>query len=402
MLDGDKMSDETKNKKILVCGWDGYIGTALTQELLKEGYSVVGIDNQQRRKAVNELGSISAIEHAPIWLKFKEFQNQGDFKEFILDIDGAKDTLDIVFKDTKFDIVINLAHIPSAPFSQKNHDQAHKTLHNNVIGTNNLLWCIKEYCPDAHYITIGSTGEYSHYGNIDIEEGYFSFEHKGRQSEEFLFPRRPGSIYHTSKVASTYLIDYLSRAWNLRCTDVMQSVVFGNYTDITQKTGINTRLDSDEEFGTVINRFVVQAMIGEPLTIYGEGLHQRGFIALNDSIQALMIAVNNPPEKGTVQSWNQLSEWHSMVNIADMVCEVAKDKYNINVEVQHVPTPRNEYTGDHYYNYVSDKLPSFGYKPTRTIKQEIDYMMGKVSDNISKNDSIIDVLKSNVIPKIKF
>lgn len=389
-------------KTVLLCGWNGYIGTALTQTLLSKGYRIIGIDNQQRRLAVEEAGSISAVNQLSAIELVSEFEKLGEFTSYDCDIDLDKEELDDIFQQYDIDIVLNLAHIPSAPFSQKNWEQANTTLINNVLGTNNLLWCIKEYCIDAHYITIGSTGEYDHQLNVDIEEGYFQFTHKDRLSKECLFPRKANSIYHSSKIASTYIIDYLTKIWGLKCTDVMQAVVFGSYTDESSKTGIHTRLDSDEQFGTLINRLVVQSIIGEPMTIYGEGKHQRAFLSLNDSIQALMIAVENPPEKGVVQSWNQLSEWHSINDVAQMVKDVAKSKWGIDVETQNIPTPRGEYTGEHYYHYVCDKLPTLGYKPTRTMKEEIDYMMDIVSYNLSENPEVIEVLKKNVIPKIKF
>jgi len=149
------------------------------------------------------------------------------------------------------------------------------TLMNNIIGTNTVLWAIKEHCPECHYITIGSTGEYDHYNNIDIEEGYFSMEWHGRQSNEMIFPRRPGSVYHTSKVSSTYLIDFLTKTWGLYTTDIMQSIVFGSYTDDIDKSKIYSRFDVDESFGTVLNRFICQAKSKTPLTIYGKGEHKK-------------------------------------------------------------------------------------------------------------------------------
>ena len=279
----------------------------------------------------------------------------------------------------------------------KNKTNAQKVLTNNILGCNNVLWAIKKHAPNCHYITIGTAGEYDHYSNIDIEEGFFEFEHKGRQSNKMMFPRRPGSIYHTSKTASTYLIDYLSRAWNLRCTDVMQGVVFGAYTPEIDKFHMFSRFDFDEAGGTVINRFIVQAILGIPLTIYGDGEHKRSFLSLNDCIQALMIALDNPPEPSEVQTWNQLSEWHSMNDIAKMVIEGA-EKLGINVDYQHIETPRKEHTGEHYYNFITEKLTSKGYKPTRTIQDEIEYCLKILNPFKNRLDKYKDV----VIPKIEF
>ncbi len=381
-----------KKQKILVIGYDGYIGFALTMRLLIQDHVVYGIDDYSRRKAVSEMKSVSASNiHSPERRR-ELLYRIGKFQHYSFNTLFQKEQITKLIKRLKFDTIINLAHNPSAPYSQIDKAHAEYVLQNNILTTNSLLWDIHQYSPETHYITIGSTGEYNHYLNIDIEEGYFEFEHKGRQSKKCLFPREGNSIYHNSKIASTYLIDYLSKLWDLRCTDVMQSVVFGLYTDESDKYKEFTRVDSDDAFGTVINRFVVQALLGEPMTIYGHGKHQRGFISLNDSIQALMIAVNNPAEKGEVQTWNQLSEWHSMEDISEMVKNVIHGSTSINIE-----SPRHEFTGGHHYHYVADKLKVLGYKPTRTIKQEIQYMVNTL--DLSKK---IDILKSVIEPKVIF
>lgn len=375
---------------VILAGVDGYIGNALAQKLLFKGYRVVGVDNFLRRDWVRDtMKSFSAIPILDMEEKTKEFKKLGDFEFYKLDLAKDYEKIYELLKKEKPSTIINLAHIPSGPFSQISHTYADLTLTNNYIGTNNILWAMRENCPDAHYITIGTTGEYDHYSNIDIEEGYIKINHNGRESNEMIYPRRPGSIYHCSKTASTYLIDFLARSWDLRCTDVQQSVVFGSFTDEIDETKIYSRLDSDEAAGTVINRFIVQAVLGVPLTVYGEGKHQRGFLSLNDCVQALNIAVENPAEKGKTQVWNQLSEWHSMNTLAEMVKEVCSD-----VEISHIPTPRNEHTGEHYYKYITQKLQKLGYKPTREIKEEIKYVYEIIKDfNLS-------FLKSVVVPKI--
>ncbi|HLD90880.1 MAG TPA: NAD-dependent epimerase/dehydratase family protein [Patescibacteria group bacterium] len=382
------------NNTVLLLGCDGYIGNALTQRLLNKGFKVIGVDNFLRRYWIQDLmTSKSATPVLPMVEKISKFSVLGDFIFYAIDLLQDSNKVEELFVTYKPDTIINLAHIPSAPFSQISQEKAEFTLRNNIIPTNNLLWYMKAHTPDAHYITIGTTGEYDHYSNIDIEEGYIKINHKGRMSNEMIYPRRPGSLYHCSKTASTYIIDFLTRTWGLRCTDVQQSVVFGSYTDEIDKTKVYSRLDSDEAGGTVINRFIVQTLLGIPMTVYGEGLHQRGFISLNDSVQALEIAVNNPPAAGKVQVWNQLSEWHSIIDITKFVEEVAT-KLGIPSSTQHIPSPRNEYTGEHYYNYVVDILPSLGYTPTRSIKQEIEYTMVTIKDIVPKE------LKSVVMPKI--
>lgn len=385
------------NEKILVLGYDGYIGNALTQRLLRENYDVFGIDNGFKRWLVKEeMNSFSAIKNPDLEEKNKIFKKLGKFDFKKIDIAYDVDELDEIIKDLKPDTIVNLAHNPSGPFSMRSQWDANYVLMNNIVSTNNLLWSIKRSVPGCHLITIGSTGEYSHTIDVDIAEGYFNFEYNGRKSEESIFPRRPTSIYHTSKVASTYLIDYLTRTWNLRCTDIMQSVVFGTYTDETDKTKIFSDFHSDEAFGTVINRFIVQAKLGLPLTVYGEGKHQRGFLSLNDSVQALMIAIKNKPELGKARVWNQLSEWHSMNSIAEMVKNVIYSKFNESIEISHIESPRKEFTGEHYYKYETNILKGLGYTPTRTIEQEIEYSYALLDKRRIKK------LKDIVEPKIIF
>ena len=380
--------------KILILGCDGYIGNALTQRLLKRGHIVHGIDNFLRRQWVaDDMLSESAIPILSMEEKANRFKKLGNFSFYPCDIAEQADMIEHIIGNIKPETIVNLAHIPSGPFSQISRNHANKTLMNNYIGTNNILWTIRKHVPNCHYVTIGTTGEYDHYSNIDIEEGYITITHKGRESTEMIYPRRPGSIYHCSKTASTYLIDFLSRAWNLKCTDVQQSVVFGSYTDEIDETRIFSRLDSDEAGGTVVNRFIVQAVLRIPLTVYGEGKHQRGFLSLNDSIQALEIAIDNPAEPGRVQVWNQLSEWHSMNDIASMVSDVID-----NVKIDHIDSPRTEFTGDHYYKYTINILRGLGYKPTRTIKEEIEY----VSKLLLPRKEKLMKLKDVVIPKIKW
>ncbi len=385
---------------IFIFGCDGYIGNALTQRLLIEGKEVIGFDNFWRRSWIEDMGSMSATPLLDMEDKANLFNAMypGTFSFEQIDIETDIRELRNLFDDFKPDTVINLAHNPSAPFSMRSMSDADAVLSNNIIGTNNLLWLIKEFVPDCHYITIGTAGEYDHYCNIPIEEGYISFEHKGRQSREMIFPRRPGSIYHISKTCSTYLIDYLARAWDLRCTDVMQGIVFGTYTDQIAESNVYSRLDSDEAGGTVINRFVLQAILGLPLTIYGEGNHQRTFLALNDSVQALMIAYYNRAHRGHAQVWNQLSEWRSMNELASLVMNIGREYFSLDVTQERIPTPRMEHTGDHYYHYVTDKLKSLGYEPTREIGQEIIHMF----DTLLPLKEELFPLEEVVKPKIKF
>lgn len=382
---------------IIVLGYDGYIGNALTQKLLSEKYKVIGVDNYIKRTLVSEvMESCSAIPYIDKQIKADEFKLIGDFIEKDLDVSDGYEELKKLIKTYNPTTIVNLAHNPSAAFSMINRDSSRYVLKNNILGINDVLWAIKETDPEIHLINIGTTGEYDHCSNVDISEGYFKFIDNGRESAEMIFPRRPGSIYHSSKVAMTYVIDFLCKAWDLKCTDIMQGIVIGSYTDEINDSKIYSPLHTDEAFGTVLNRFIVEAKLNIPLTIYGKGEHSRPFLSLNDSVQALMIAIKNVPDKGRVRVWNQLSSWLSINDMAETVKNIVEKEFNNTVTFSHIDTPRKENVEKHYYNFKTDILRSLGYVPTRTIEDEIKYTYGLlIEDNIIK-------LKDKFIPRIKF
>jgi len=380
---------------VLVCGCDGYIGSALTLRLLEEGYNVIGIDNLLRRDTVKEMNSFSAIPIMEMYEKEKELKKMGSFSFFYSDIAIDIEDLSFIFKNNDINTVINLAQQPSAPYSQISRIHTEETTVNNIIGTLNILYCMREFSPESHLVQIGSMGEYQVNVNTDIAEGIFEFEFNNRKSKTSIFPRRPGSFYHASKVASTYYIDCACRFWDIKATDIMQGVVYGNWTPEIERTGIQTRLDSDECFGTVINRFIVQSLIGVPLTVYGKGLHKRGFLALNDSVQCLMLAVRNIPAKGEYRTWNQLDEVFSMNEIADTVIDVSRE-LDFTTTKTYIDTPRVEVIDDHYYNPITEKIINLGFKQTRTMRDEIKYSF----DTILKSGNNVSKLIDVVIPKI--
>jgi len=379
---------------ILVTGCNGYIGNGIVQRLLREGHDVVGIDNDVKLKWLKEMKSISAIdvpEDRPerikhIWTLPYEYYN--------IDISKNVNKLKTVFEQYNFNTVINLAQQPAAPYSQIDLKHASWTIQNNTIGCLNLLWMIKEYCPNAHLIEIESMGTYQPDINTDIPEGKFSFQYNGRDSEPSIFPKSPGSFYHSSKVFNTYLNDCANRWWGIKSTIINQGVVYGNYTDEIAETKIHSHLASDESFGTVVNRFIVQAMLNHPLTIYGSGEHKRGFLALNDSVQCLELFVDNPPKNGEMRIVNQLDEVFSMNEIAQKVVEVSKEFFLDPITVEHIESPRAENTDEFYYNPHTNTLKELGFKQTRSIEDEVRFAFKAINRKNLKN------LEKLVLPKI--
>ena len=382
-------------QNVIVLGCDGYIGYPLCIRLLKKGFNVVGVDDLSKRfNSAMELEVKSLVPYLPLQEKINLLKSIGNYEFEKMDIAGEYDKLYNLIAAVNPNTIINLAHIPSAPFSHKNNTLSNYTLINNIIGMNNLLWIMKEF-KDIHLVNLGTTGEYQHTANLDIAEGYACIEYKGRTSEEIIFPRRPGSIYHASKVCNTYLADIMTKACGLKITDIMQAIVTGLYTDdlnpstINDGLPLNTTFFIDDVYGTVVNRFISQALMNQPLTIFGEGKHQRGFLTLNDSIQALEIAVDNPPtDTSKPRVWNQLAEWHSILTIAEKVKEQTKKILNKNIEFQFIESPRSEFTGEFYYNYECNILNSLGFKQSRTLDNEIEYCLKLFSDFYNEKDLV--------------
>ncbi len=375
-------------KTIFVIGSDGYIGHALTLKLLHEGHRVVGADDFRRRDAVKEMGSFSAVNIQSPKDRLEVFGDNFEFYNISMEKDYGE--LCDILTNYKPMAVVNLAQQPSAPYSHKSVNHARKTIIDNSAGTLNILWAMKECCQDTHLIQIGSMGEYDPTDSVRIPEGVFDFG-----SGSAIYPRRPGSWYHASKVASTYYIDCACRWWGLKATDIMQGIVYGGWTPEIEETQSYTRLDSDEAFGTVVHRFVVQSLLGYPITIYGQGLHKRGFLSINDSVQCLTLAIENPPKDENYRTWNQLDVSYSINDIADVVIEIS-DRYNIAVEKKYIKSPRAESIDDHYYRPIVKKLKDLGFKATRSLEDEISFLFSILVDN---KDSIKD-LSNVVIPKI--
>jgi len=385
------------NKTVLVTGCNGYIGNGITQRLLKKGYKVIGIDNDVKLNWLDEMNSISAISVPSTVERVKLLEHRfPKYTFFPIDIWKDVSELEEVFKLYNFDTIINLAQQPAAPYSQIDLNHASWTIQNNTIGCLNILWLMKKYCPNAHLIEIESMGTYKPHINVDIPEGKFSFEYNGRTSEPCIFPKEMGSYYHGSKLFNTYLNDAANRWWGNKSTIINQGIVYGNYTDEIAETNIHSHLSSDESFGTALNRFIVQAMINHPLTIYGKGNQKRGFLSLNDSVQCLELFTDNPPEDNEMRIVNQLDEIFSMNEIADKVISIAKNELNYNIEKMYIDSPRKEKTDDFYYNPHFDTLKNLGFSQTRSVEDEIKFSFNNINRDKFK------YLKKLVIPNIKW
>lgn len=386
--------------KILILGMDGYIGWSLALRQLKLGNEICGIDNFSRRKCVEEMGSWSATPILPIEKRVeilrKEYPNKISF--YAGDITDPQFTNNLI-KNFKPDAIVHLAEQPSAPYSMIDQDHTVYTQNNNVIGTLNVLYAIKNYAPKAHLVKLGTMGEYGT-PDMDIAEGFIEVEFRGKKAT-IPYPRLAGSWYHWSKVHDSNNVMFACKLWNLRSTDIMQGVVYGTRTgEITDSSRL-TRFDFDEVFGTVINRYCAQAVIGHPLTVYGKGGQTRGFLALEDSIQCISILLENVPQEGEYRVVNQFDQQYQVSDLANRVKRIG-DKKGLGIEIQQIENPRLE-KEEHYYKADHEHLKNLGFKPTRHIDDEINIMLDDLiefKDRIQeKKDAIVKIVKWHDVAK---
>ena len=349
--------------RVLVLGADGYLGWATCMHFSRLGHEVAGVDNYWRRRVSRELGAGPLMptprlsERARRWeaLTGRKIRiHVGDITDFGF--------LLSIFRQHMPDAVVHYAEQPSAVFSMMSRERAAFTVRNNLVGTLNIVWAVRETVPACHIIKLGTMGEYGT-PNIDIEEGWLDVEHNGRR-EKFLFPRQAGSLYHTTKIQDTDLLWFYVRTWGLRVTDLMQGPVYGIMTD---EAGIDSRLlpnfNYDEVFGTVLNRFIVQAVAGLPLTIYGKGGQVRGYLNIMDSMRCVCLASMTPPGPGQLRIFNQVTETFSVNELAQKTKKVG-DELGYSVRLRHLENPRVE-KEEHYYNPKYTGLAGLGLTPHR-------------------------------------
>jgi UDP-sulfoquinovose synthase len=344
--------------RVLIAGGDGYLGWPAALQLSQAGQDVAVLDNFARRAYDTELGTASLVPIADSDTRITAWHQISGRKitSYVGDLLDA-DFVYRVIAEFAPDAIVHFGEQRAAPYSMIDRAHAAYTQRNNVIGNLNLLFAIAEIDPDIHLVKLGTMGEYGT-PNIDIEEGWLNVEHNGR-TDRVLFPKRPGSFYHLSKVHDSHNIEFACRTWGLRSTDLNQGVVYGQQTPETAlDQQLATRFDYDAVFGTVLNRFVVQAVLGEPLTVYGQGGQTRGFIDIRDTVECIRIAVEHPADAGEYRVFNQMTEMFSVAQLADLVA----DTFPGPVQIARMENPRVE-AAEHYYNVRHSGLVGLGLEP---------------------------------------
>jgi UDP-sulfoquinovose synthase len=372
--------------RILILGGDGYLGWPTAMRFSSLGHDVHVVDSYLRRRAHQEAGTDSLTPiAADLPSRVAAWHDvtgrtigitEGDLVDW--------EMVETVFRTFQPEAVVHYGEMPSAPYSMKDRHHAVFTQTNNVVGTLNVLFAIRDLAPDCHLVKLGTMGEYGT-PNIDIEEGYLQIVHNGR-TDYLPFPKLPGSMYHLSKVHDSHNVHFASRVWGIRATDLNQGVVYGIQTDETRLDDrLLTRFDYDDVFGTALNRFCLQAVIGHPLTVYGKGGQTRGYLNIVDTLRCIELAVEHPVDAGEFRVFNQFTESFSILDLAELV-QKAGAEVGLDVAIGSVDNPRVELE-EHYYNPTHTKLLDLGLRPHLLSAELVESVF-----------SVIDRFKDRVIP----
>jgi UDP-sulfoquinovose synthase len=380
--------------RIMILGGDGYLGWPTAMALRRAGHEVLAIDNYFRRRIARETKSDALIPTPLLTERAAIFQQVSG--QSIATVEG--DCCDFAFLSGQFaafkpDAVVHYAEQPSAPYSMIGFEEARNTLTNNLNATLNLIWAVLKHAPDCHIIKLGTMGEYGT-PNIDIEEGWIDIEHKGRR-EKFLYPRQGASLYHTTKIMDTDMLWFYVRIYGLAVTDLMQGPVYGLSTDEADlHLMLVPNFHYDDIFGTVVNRFLVQAVAGIPLTVYGKGGQTRGYLNLRDTLQCIALAAAHPATKGELRILNQFTETFSINDLATRVQRVATGM-GYKVDVQEVDNPRKELE-QHYYNPAHHGLLDLGLKPHVMTDEVVAAMIARVAEHRER------IVAERIMPRVRW
>jgi len=368
--------------RILVLGGDGYLGWPTAMYLSAHGHTVGVIDNFAKRRWEMELNVEPLMPIHTLHDRVKAWHEvTGKRIELFVGDLRNYELVSTVFQAFEPEAIVHYGEQPSAPYSMIDHSRAVFTQMNNLAGTLNVLWAMRELFPAAHLVKLGTMGEYGT-PNIDIEEGFIEIEHKGRK-DVLPYPKQAGSFYHLTKVHDSHNILFACRVWKLRSTDLNQGVVYGIETDETKlDERLATSFHYDEVFGTALNRFCVQAVAGIPLTVYGRGGQTRGFLNIRDTLRCVELSILNPPQAGEYRVFNQFTETFNVLELAQMV-QAQSAKLGLKVEIEHLKNPRVE-AEQHYYNPTHRRLIELGLQPRLLSDELLQSMVKQVREHAGR------------------
>ncbi|MGI8523000.1 MAG: NAD-dependent epimerase/dehydratase family protein [Nocardioides sp.] len=367
--------------RTLVLGGDGYLGWPTAMYLSARGHDVGVLDNAVRRQYDHELGSGSLVPIESLQARVSAWREVSGkaIDIFPGDLMDAEFTYDAI-REFRPDAIVHFAEQRAAPYSMIDRKHAVYTQTNNIVGTLNVMYAVAELDRNIHIVKLGTMGEYGT-PNIDIEEGWLEVEHKGRK-DRVLFPKKPGSFYHLSKVHDSHNLEFGCRIWDLRVTDLNQGIVYGQQTDETgADPRLATRLDYDAVFGTVLNRFAIQAVLGLPLSVYGSGSQTRAVLDIRDTVECIRLACENPADAGEFRVFNQATESFSLAEMA----KVVGNSFPGSVQIENVENPRVE-VENHYYNFTHTALESLGLKPHLLSETLLHSMFGIIEQHQDRVD----------------
>ena len=378
----------------MILGGDGYLGWPTAMHMATKGHDVCVVDNYLRRQMARDTDSEALIAQPDLDERSSIFEALTGKKIQVEIMDCAEyQVFSNLIKKFVPETIIHYAEQPSAPYSMRGYEEASLTLKNNLNVTFNVIWSVLEHASECHIIKLGTMGEYGT-PNIDIEEGWINVQHNGRE-QKFLYPRQAGSLYHTTKILDTDLLWFYVRTYGLRVTDLMQGPVYGLSTvecELDEKLLPNFHYD--DIFGTVVNRFLVQAVVGVPLTVYGKGGQTRGYLNLKDTLQCVELALQNPASRGELKVFNQFTEQFTVNQLADRILRVG-NLMGLNVSVKSIENPRKEME-DHYYNAKNSGFLEMGLEPHYMTDDVVASMLEMV---IQRKASVVE---RRILPRVRW
>lgn len=372
--------------RILILGGDGYLGWPTAMHLSRKGHEVAVLDNMIKRRWEAEVGAEPLLSIPTLHHRVRTWRNLtgNSIEVFISDLATNSRGIYNCLEQFQPEAIVHYAEQPSAPFSMLDRASCVETQQNNILGTLNLAFAMSSVCPEAHLVKLGTMGEYGT-PNIDIEEGWLDVHHNGR-SDRMLYPKKPGSFYHLSKVHDSHNLEFMCRIWGMRVTDLNQGVVYGLSTPETDlDPNLRTSFHYDAVFGTVLNRFLAMSVAGFPLTIYGAGNQTRGYLNINDTLRCVELAILNPAGEGEFRVFNQFTETFSVRDLADKVIEGAR-QIGIETSTQEITNPRVE-AAEHYYQASNSGLMNLGLEPRFLSEDALVAMLESIIPHVDRIDA---------------